>query len=80
MIGARSPGHVLRRMSIPEDAVFPARINVGVNALCAALRATVHARAMVDDLDGVAEPIRPLSKQHIAWVRRRGLPFGLESQ
>jgi hypothetical protein len=35
---------------------------------------------MVDDLDGVAEPITPLGKQHIGWVRRRGLPFGLDPQ
>jgi hypothetical protein len=33
---------------------------------------------MYDDTDGVAEPITPLGKQHGAWVRRRGLPYGLE--
>jgi predicted unusual protein kinase regulating ubiquinone biosynthesis (AarF/ABC1/UbiB family) len=80
LIDVRSPDHVLRRMSIPEDLVFMTRINLSVNTICAALRATVHARAMVDDLDGVAEPITPLGKQHVAWVRRRGLPFGLEPQ
>jgi hypothetical protein len=65
-------------MSIPEDLVFTTRINLSVNTICAALRGTVHVRAMVDDLDGVAEPITPLGKQHVAWVRQRGLPFGLE--
>lgn len=80
MIDVRSPDHVLRRISIPEDLVFLTRINFSVNAICATLRATVHARAMVDDLDGVAEPITPLGKQHVAWVRRRGLPFGLDPQ
>lgn len=79
-IDVRSPDHVVRRMSVPEDLVFTTRINLSVNAICAALRATVHARAMVDDLDGVAEPITPLGKQHVAWVRRHGLPFGLEPQ
>lgn len=80
MIDVRSPEHLLRRMSIPEDLVFLTRINFSVNAICAALHATVHARAMVDDLDGVAEPITPLGKQHVAWARRRGLPFGLDPQ
>jgi hypothetical protein len=60
--------------------VFTTRINLSVNTICAALHGTVHVRAMVDDLDGVAEPITPLGKQHVAWVRRRGLPFGLEPQ
>jgi hypothetical protein len=80
MIDVRSSDHVLRRMSIPEDLVFMTRINFSVNAICAALRATVHARAMVDDLDGVAEPITPLGQQHVAWARERGLPFGLDPQ
>jgi predicted unusual protein kinase regulating ubiquinone biosynthesis (AarF/ABC1/UbiB family) len=79
-IDLRSPDHVVRRMSVPEDLVFTTRINLSVNAICAALRGTVHIRALVDDLDGVAEPITPLGNQHVAWVRRRGLPFGLEPQ
>jgi predicted unusual protein kinase regulating ubiquinone biosynthesis (AarF/ABC1/UbiB family) len=80
LIDVRAPDHVVRRMSIPEDLVFMTRINLSVNSICAALRATVHARALWDDLDGVAEPITPLGKQHVAWVRQRGLPFGLEPQ
>jgi predicted unusual protein kinase regulating ubiquinone biosynthesis (AarF/ABC1/UbiB family) len=74
----RSPEHPVRRMLIPTDFVFFARITLNMNAICAALHATFHIRAMVDDLDGVAEPITPLGKQHVAWVRKRGLPFGLE--
>jgi predicted unusual protein kinase regulating ubiquinone biosynthesis (AarF/ABC1/UbiB family) len=80
MLDARSPDHVLRRITIPEHLVFFARINFSVNAICAALRATVHIRALVDDLDGVAEPVTPLGKEHVAWARRRGLPFGLDPQ
>jgi len=80
LIDVRSPDHVVRRMSVPEDLVFTTRINLSVNTICAALHATIHARALVDDLDGVAEPITPLGKQHVAWVRRRGLSFGLEPQ
>jgi predicted unusual protein kinase regulating ubiquinone biosynthesis (AarF/ABC1/UbiB family) len=78
LIDVRSPRHLVRRMSIPEDLVFTTRINLSVNSICAALRATVHIRSLVDDLDGAAEPITPLGKQHVDWVRRRGLPFGLE--
>ncbi|MBO0864574.1 MAG: AarF/ABC1/UbiB kinase family protein [Mycobacterium sp.] len=80
LIDVRSPDHVVRRMSVPEDLVFMSRFNLSVNSICAALRATVHARALCDDLDGVAEPITPLGRQHVAWVRQRGLPFGLDPQ
>jgi hypothetical protein len=41
--------------------------------------ATFYARSINDDLDGVAEPITPLGKQHHAWLRRRGLPCGLNA-
>jgi hypothetical protein len=54
------------------------RIDLSLNTICAALGASVHVRAMVDDMDGVAEPITPLGEQHDAWVSRRGLPHGLE--
>jgi predicted unusual protein kinase regulating ubiquinone biosynthesis (AarF/ABC1/UbiB family) len=80
LIDVRSADHVVRRMTVPEDLVFTTRINLSVNAICAALRGTVYIRALVDDLDGVAEPITPLGKQHVAWARERGLPFGLDHQ
>jgi predicted unusual protein kinase regulating ubiquinone biosynthesis (AarF/ABC1/UbiB family) len=78
-IDVRSPDHPLRRMSIPDDYVLLPRINLCVNAILATLRATLYARSMLDDMDGVAEPLTPLGKQHHAWVRQRGLPCGLES-
>jgi predicted unusual protein kinase regulating ubiquinone biosynthesis (AarF/ABC1/UbiB family) len=78
LIDVRSPEHPVRRMSIPDDFVFLSRLNLSMNAISATLGATFHARSMVDDLDGVAEPITPLGKQHDAWVRQRGLPYGLE--
>ena len=77
-LDVREPDHVVRRMSVPEDLVVTTRINLSVNAVCAALMATVHLRALVDDLDGVAEPITALGKQHVDWVRERGLPFGCD--
>jgi hypothetical protein len=65
-------------MSIPDDFVLFSRLNLSLNAISATLDATIYARAMVDDMDGVAAPITPLGKQHDAWVRQRGLPYGLE--
>lgn len=75
---AFSADHPIRRMLVPDDFVFVNRLFLSINTICGTLRATVHVRALADDLDGVAEPITPLGKQHIEWVRHRGLPFGLE--
>lgn len=68
----------LHQMSIPSDLVFLARINLNISALSATLNATMHTHALLDDLDGIAEPVSPLGKQHVGWVRDRGLPFGLD--
>ncbi len=68
----------LHQMSIPSDLVFLARINLNISALSATLNATMHTHALIDDLDGIAEPVSPLGKQHVGWVRDRGLPFGLD--
>jgi predicted unusual protein kinase regulating ubiquinone biosynthesis (AarF/ABC1/UbiB family) len=78
LLDLRSPDHPVRRMSVPDDLVFLTRISLSMNAICATLGATIHARSIVDDLNGVAEPTTPLGKQHNAWVRHRGLPYGLE--
>jgi predicted unusual protein kinase regulating ubiquinone biosynthesis (AarF/ABC1/UbiB family) len=77
LLDVRSPDHPVRRLSIPDGLVFFTRYNLGVNSICAGLGAVLYTRAMTDDLDGVAQPITPLGKQHDAWVRRRGLPYGL---
>jgi predicted unusual protein kinase regulating ubiquinone biosynthesis (AarF/ABC1/UbiB family) len=78
LIDLRANDHPVRRMSVPSDFVFFARLNLSMNAIFAALKATFHVRAAVDDMDGVAEPISELGKQHVAWVRHRGLPFGTD--
>jgi predicted unusual protein kinase regulating ubiquinone biosynthesis (AarF/ABC1/UbiB family) len=78
LIDLRSPDSAVRRMSVPDDFVFMSRIDLSLNTICAALRASVHVRAMVDDMDGIAKPITPRGEQHEAWVCRRGLPHGLE--
>lgn len=77
LLDLRSPDHPGRRMSAPDDLVFFPRIVLAA-PLFAALGATVYARSALDDLDGVAEPITRLGKLHDAWVRERGLPYGLE--
>ena len=78
LIDMRPSEHAVRRMSVPPDFVFFARLNLSMNAIFVALGATLYARALLDDMDGVAEPITDLGKQHVAWVRERGLPFGMD--
>lgn len=79
LIDLRSPKHPVRRISAPDDLVFFPRVNLIMNPILATLSATVHARSILDDMDGVALPITPLGKQHDAWVRQRGLPYGLDA-
>jgi predicted unusual protein kinase regulating ubiquinone biosynthesis (AarF/ABC1/UbiB family) len=74
---AFSADHPIRRMLVPDDFVFVNRVFLSVNTICGVLGATVHVRALADDMDGVAEPITPLGKAHDAWVRERDLPYGL---
>ncbi|SPM30704.1 ABC1 kinase family protein [Mycobacterium terramassiliense] len=78
LIDLRSPDHPVRRMSVPDDLAFFSRHNLIMNPLFAALEATMHVRAITDDMDGIAKPITPLGKQHHDWLRERGLPLGLE--
>jgi hypothetical protein len=78
LLDVRPSDHAVRHMSVPPDFVFFARLNLSMNAIFVALSATQYARSLLDDMDGVAEPVTDLGKQHIAWVRERGLPFGLD--
>ncbi|MBW0020237.1 MAG: AarF/ABC1/UbiB kinase family protein [Mycobacterium sp.] len=78
MIDVRSADHPMRKMSVPADFVFFSRLNLSMNAIFTALRATFHARALLDDMDGVAGPISEVGRQHDAWVRERGLPRGMD--
>ncbi|MGH3557312.1 MAG: ABC1 kinase family protein [Mycobacterium sp.] len=79
LIDIRSPDHPVRRVSAPDDLVLFPRISLTLNPLFATLRATLDVRSIVDDMDGVAEPLTPLGKQHHTWARQRDLPHGLES-
>jgi hypothetical protein len=42
------------------------------------LHATLPARAIADDMDGIAEPVTELGKSHHAWVRERDLPSAFD--
>ncbi|MEZ0053690.1 putative unusual protein kinase regulating ubiquinone biosynthesis (AarF/ABC1/UbiB family) [Mycobacterium sp. MAA66] len=68
----------LTRMSAPADYVFAPRVQQALTNICGGLSATLHVRSINDDMDGVAEPTTELGKKHHAWVRDRGLPFGLD--
>ena len=70
MLDMRSADHPMRRMSVPADFVFFSRLNLSMNAVLSALGATVYARAMLDDMDGIAPPVTELGRRHDAWVRR----------
>lgn len=78
LLDVRAPQHVVRRMAIPEDFVFFARIILSLLGIAAQLGATGYVRALTDELDGVAAPATVLGEQHDAWVRRRGLPYGMD--
>jgi predicted unusual protein kinase regulating ubiquinone biosynthesis (AarF/ABC1/UbiB family) len=78
ILDARSPEHAARRMTVPEDYVFFARLTLSIASICAEMRVTHYARSIYDDMDGIAEPLTPLGKQHVGWVRGRGLPYGLQ--
>lgn len=70
--------HPVARMNTPDDLVFTSRAELAIASVLAGLRATLPARAIVDDIDGIAEPITELGKAHHAWVRDRGLPTALD--
>lgn len=74
----RNADHPIGRMNTPDDYVFASRATFALNAVAAGLGATLPMRAIMDDLDNVAEPVTELGKQHHAWVRDRGLPSALD--
>ncbi len=67
-----------RRISLPPDLIYLVRFPLGVRSAMSKLGATVSARSAAADMIGIAEPETPLGVRHVAWVRERGLPFGLE--
>lgn len=66
--------HPLSHMSAPDDHAFAPRVQQAINNVCGALHATLPARAIVDDMDGIVPPATELVVLHHDWARRRGLP------
>jgi len=78
IVDVRSADHPVRRMQVPSDFVFFSRLNLSMNAIFTALGATFHVRSQLDEQDGIAPPTTELGKAHDAWVRERGLPYGMD--
>jgi predicted unusual protein kinase regulating ubiquinone biosynthesis (AarF/ABC1/UbiB family) len=74
MFDMRDSDHPLTQMTVPATYAFTSRIMVAFASVAAGLQATLPVRAIMDDLDGVADPVTELGKLHHAWVRERGLP------
>jgi hypothetical protein len=74
----RDADNPMARMHTPDDFVFVARLMLTLGSVCASLHSRLPLRAIIDDIDGVAEPITELGKLHHAWVRERGLPSALD--
>lgn len=68
----------LTAMSTPNDYVFAPRVQQALTNICGGLNATLPARSINDDMDGIAEPTTELGMLHHAWVRERCLPSALD--
>ncbi|SKV73257.1 putative ABC transporter ATP-binding protein [Mycobacteroides abscessus subsp. abscessus] len=67
-----------RRISLPADLIYLVRFPLGVRSAMSKLGATVSSRSAAADMIGIAEPETALGIRHVAWVKERGLPFGLD--
>ena len=68
----------LGQTTVPPAFVFLGRTQIAWTSVAAGFGATLDVRAIMDDMDGVAEPITELGKLHHAWARERGLPGALD--
>jgi predicted unusual protein kinase regulating ubiquinone biosynthesis (AarF/ABC1/UbiB family) len=78
LIDVRAADHPVRRMTIPRDYIFFSRVSLALSSILGSLHATLDARAIIDELDGVGGPATEIGVAHDRWVRERGLPFGLD--
>jgi predicted unusual protein kinase regulating ubiquinone biosynthesis (AarF/ABC1/UbiB family) len=78
MFDIRDSNHPMARLTVPPWLVFTSRIQLAWCSVAVGLQARLPIRAIMDDLDGVAEPVTALGKLHHAWVRERGLPGALD--
>ncbi|MFD6198491.1 ABC1 kinase family protein [Mycobacteriaceae bacterium NPDC060252] len=77
-VNISNPNAGSRYLTIPPDMFMLSRITMGVTSSMTTIGATVNLRAILCDMAGVDEPSTPLGVRHVAWVRERGLPFGLD--
>jgi len=68
----------LGQTTVPPAFVFLGRTQIAWTSVAAGFGATLDVRAIMDDMDGAAEPITELGKLHHAWARERGLPGALD--
>ncbi|WP_108920571.1 ABC1 kinase family protein [Mycobacterium montefiorense] len=78
LLNLRNGDHPLNRMSAPDDYVFSPRLQFAIFSVCVGLCATLPARSIIDDMDGVVKPNTEMGKLHHAWVRQRRLPSALD--
>jgi predicted unusual protein kinase regulating ubiquinone biosynthesis (AarF/ABC1/UbiB family) len=78
MFDIRDSNHPGAQITVPPEFIFSGRTQLAWSSVAAGLRATLPLRAILDDIDGVAESITELGKLHHAWVRERGLPGALD--
>ncbi|ETA92379.1 ABC transporter [Mycobacterium avium 10-5581] len=78
MFDVRDSNHPGAQITLPPQFVFTNRIQLAWTSVAVGLQATLPLRAIIDDMDGVAEPITELGKLHHGWVRKRGLPGALD--
>ncbi len=74
----RDSDHPLTKVNLPPKFAFTSRITLAFASIAGGLQATLDMQAINDDMDGLAEPVTELGKQHHAWVRERGLPGALD--
>lgn len=68
-------GRVVRSVRLPGDYVFMSRIDLGLLAVFAALRATGYWRGIQAELDEDAPAATPMGQAEAAfWASRRGVP------
>lgn len=80
LFGLHDLSNPLTRMRAPGDLAFAPRVHAALSNVCAGLAATVPARAITDQLDGVASPTTELGVLHHAWACERGLPGAFDEQ
>jgi predicted unusual protein kinase regulating ubiquinone biosynthesis (AarF/ABC1/UbiB family) len=68
----------LGQTTVPPAFVFLGRTQLAWTSVAAGFGATLDVRAVMDDMDGAAEPITELGKLHHGWARERGLPGALD--